>query len=93
MSALEHKLIRIITTLPMTTTTVSLFSIVLLCSTAAQGMKELHSNTELPISFSVNDFDDAGICKTMAETKGYTCEEHKVLLLGFIQLSLIEKVF
>ncbi|XP_061355410.1 triacylglycerol lipase 2-like [Gastrolobium bilobum] len=54
---------------------VFLFSLVLLCITAAQGRKTLYPNNELPASSPVtND----GICKTMVDTQGYTCEEHKV---------------
>ncbi|TKY49409.1 Triacylglycerol lipase 2 [Spatholobus suberectus] len=61
----------------MANTVVSLFSIVLLCITAAQGRKTLHLNNEWLTSYPViNDID--GICKTMVETQGYTCEEHKV---------------
>ncbi|XP_020211098.1 triacylglycerol lipase 2 [Cajanus cajan] len=61
----------------MASTVVSLFSIVLLCITAAQGRKTFHLNNEWPTSYAlINDVD--GICKTMVETQGYTCEEHKV---------------
>ncbi|XP_014621646.1 triacylglycerol lipase 2 [Glycine max] len=61
----------------MANTVVSLFSIVLLCITAAQGRKRLHLNNERLTSYPViNDID--GICKTMVETQGYTCEEHQV---------------
>lgn len=66
-------------TLLMFNTAVSLFSIVLLCITAAQGRKRLHLNNERLTSYPViNDID--GICKTMVETQGYTCEEHKVIV-------------
>ncbi|KAG4969257.1 hypothetical protein JHK82_034966 [Glycine max] len=54
---------------------VRLFSVVLLCITAAQGKEQLHSNSEWPKSFSVIR-DTDGISK-VAETQGYTCEEHK----------------
>ncbi|KAG5000431.1 hypothetical protein JHK87_021503 [Glycine soja] len=63
----------------MASTVVSLSSIVLLCTiTAVQGRKTLHHlNNEWLTSYSViNDID--GICKTMVETQGYTCEEHQV---------------
>jgi len=46
---------------------VSLFSIVLLCITIANGFSA---------SSLVNN--DDGICKSMVETQGYKCEEHKV---------------
>jgi len=58
----------------MANTVVSLFSL-LLCMAAAQGRKtpSLHNHlTSNPV------IDDYGICKTMVETQGYTCEEHKV---------------
>ena len=57
---------------------VRLFSVVLLCITAAQGKEQLHSNSEWPKSFSVIR-DTDGISK-VAETQGYTCEEHKVIV-------------
>ncbi|RDX70564.1 Triacylglycerol lipase 2, partial [Mucuna pruriens] len=61
----------------MARTVLSLFSIVLLCITAAQGRKTLHLNNEWLTPYPViNEID--GICKTMIETQGYTCEEHKV---------------
>ncbi|KAH1189743.1 Triacylglycerol lipase 2 [Glycine max] len=64
-------------TLLMFNTAVSLFSIVLLCITAAQGRKTLHLNNEWLTSFpDINDID--GICKTLVETQGYSCEEHQV---------------
>ncbi|KAG4383111.1 hypothetical protein GLYMA_13G003000v4 [Glycine max] len=66
---------RIIITLPMADALIRLFSVVLLCITAAQGKEQLHSNSEWPKSFSVIR-DTDGICK-VAETQGYTCEEHK----------------
>ncbi|KAH1214887.1 Triacylglycerol lipase 2 [Glycine max] len=66
---------RIIITLPMADALVRLFSVVLLCITAAQGKEQLHSNSEWPKSFSVIR-DTDGISK-VAETQGYTCEEHK----------------
>jgi len=81
-------------TLPMANTVVSLFSIVLLCITAAQGRKRLHLNNERLTSYPViNDID--GICKTMVETQGYTCEEHQVhiLLSCYNHQPLIMKAF
>ncbi|KAK7393830.1 hypothetical protein VNO78_22394 [Psophocarpus tetragonolobus] len=61
----------------MACTVVSLLSIFLLCITAAQGRKTRHLNNEWLTSYPVlNDID--GICKTMVETQGYTCEEHQV---------------
>ncbi|KAG5128915.1 hypothetical protein JHK84_035312 [Glycine max] len=68
-------MILIIITLPMADALVRLFSVVLLCITAAQGKEQLHSNSEWPKSFSVIR-DTDGISK-VAETQGYTCEEHK----------------
>ncbi|XP_020203373.1 triacylglycerol lipase 2 [Cajanus cajan] len=59
------------------TAVIILFSIVLLCITATQGRKTLHQNNEWLTSYPVVD-DIDGICKTMVETQGYTCEEHKV---------------
>lgn len=76
-------------TLLMFNTAVSLFSIVLLCITAAQGRKTLHLNNEWLTSFpDINDID--GICKTLVETQGYSCEEHQVhtLLLLLIYMRL-----
>jgi len=59
------------------TVVVSLISIVLFCIAAAQGRKTLHTNNEFSASTPVtNNYD--GICKTIVETQGYTCEEHKV---------------
>jgi len=55
---------------------VGLFSIVLLCITIAQGRKTLNTSNEFSASSLVNN--DDGICKSMVETQGYTCEEHKV---------------
>ncbi|RDX74414.1 Triacylglycerol lipase 2, partial [Mucuna pruriens] len=66
---------------------VSLLSIVLFCITATQGRKTLQLNNEWPTSYPViNDID--GICKTMVETQGYTCEEHKVTTKDGYILSL-----
>jgi lysosomal acid lipase/cholesteryl ester hydrolase len=54
---------------------VSFISTVLLCITATHGRKTLYTTKEFSASSPViND----GICKTMVETQGYTCEEHKV---------------
>ncbi|AES80482.1 triacylglycerol lipase-like protein [Medicago truncatula] len=62
---------------------VGLFSIVLICITIAQGRKALNTNNEFSASSLVNN--DDGICKSMVETQGYTCEEHKVTTSdGFI---------
>ncbi|XP_057431460.1 triacylglycerol lipase 2-like isoform X1 [Lotus japonicus] len=61
-----------------------LFSIVLLCITAAQGRKTLHTYNEIPASSVSND----GICKTMVETQGYNCEEHTVTTQDGYILSL-----
>jgi len=55
---------------------IGLFSIVLLCITIAQGRKALNTINEFSASSLVNN--DDGICKSMVETQGYTCEEHKV---------------
>ncbi|KAK2415434.1 triacylglycerol lipase [Trifolium repens] len=54
---------------------ISLLSILLLCITIAQGRKTLYTSNDFSAS-SLNTND--GICKTMVETQGYTCEEHKV---------------
>jgi hypothetical protein len=54
---------------------VSLISLVLFCSTASHGRKTLYTTKEISASsLIIND----GICKTMVEIQGYTCEEHKV---------------
>ncbi|RHN69000.1 putative triacylglycerol lipase [Medicago truncatula] len=59
------------------TVVVSLISIVLFYIAAAQGRKTLHTNNEFFASSPVtNNYD--GICKTIVETQGYTCEEHTV---------------
>ncbi|KAL2331049.1 hypothetical protein Fmac_018630 [Flemingia macrophylla] len=66
---------------------IGLFSIVLLCIAAAQGRKTLHLTNEWLTSYPViHDID--GICKTMVETQGYTCEEHKVITEDGYILSL-----
>ncbi|KAL5058694.1 hypothetical protein RYX36_030298 [Vicia faba] len=57
------------------TVQVSLISILLLCITIAQGRETLHTSNQFSASSLVNN--DDGICKTMVETQGYTCEEHK----------------
>jgi lysosomal acid lipase/cholesteryl ester hydrolase len=54
---------------------ISLLSILLFCITIAQGRKTLYTSNDFSAS-SLNTND--GICKTMVETQGYTCEEHKV---------------
>lgn len=54
---------------------VSLISIVLFCITVAQGRKTLHTTNVISASSLVTNDD---ICKSMVETQGYTCEEHKV---------------
>jgi len=56
---------------------VNLFSIVLLSITIAQGRKTLNTSNEFSAWSLVNN--DDGICKSMVETQGYTCEEHKVI--------------
>ncbi|TKY47924.1 Triacylglycerol lipase 2 [Spatholobus suberectus] len=61
----------------MANTVVRLLSIVLLCITTAQGRKNFHPNSEWSTSSSVINHVD-GICQTMVETQGYTCEEHMV---------------
>ncbi|WJX38825.1 hypothetical protein P8452_26445 [Trifolium repens] len=54
---------------------VSLISLVLFFSIAAHGRKTLYTTKEISASsLIIND----GICKTMVEIQGYTCEEHKV---------------
>lgn len=59
------------------TVVVSLISIVLFCIAPAQGRKTLHISNGFSQSSPVtNEYD--GICKTIVETQGYTCEEHKV---------------
>ncbi|KAK7306664.1 hypothetical protein VNO77_44616 [Canavalia gladiata] len=69
----------------MTNTIVGLFLIALLCITVAQGRKTLHPNNDWPTSSVViND----GVCKTMVETQGYTCEEHEVITKDGYILSL-----
>ncbi|TKY47925.1 Triacylglycerol lipase 2 [Spatholobus suberectus] len=64
----------------MANTVVSLFSIVLLCITAAQGRKKLHSNSYWPKSPSVI----SGICKTMAETQ---VRHYRELFFGWSQVT------
>jgi len=54
---------------------VSLISIVLFCITVTQGRKTLHTTNEISASSIVTNDD---ICKSMVETQGYKCEEHKV---------------
>ncbi|CAJ1958137.1 unnamed protein product [Sphenostylis stenocarpa] len=61
----------------MANSVVNLLSIVLLCITAAQGRKTLHISHKWLTSYPVINGID-GICKTMVETQGYTCEEHQV---------------
>ncbi|XP_020230330.1 triacylglycerol lipase 2 [Cajanus cajan] len=57
---------------------VCLFSIIIfLCTTAAQGRQNFHPNNEWPTSSLVTN-QDGGICQTIVETQGYTCEEHQV---------------
>ncbi|GAU23919.1 hypothetical protein TSUD_181080 [Trifolium subterraneum] len=54
---------------------ISLLSILLLYITIAQGRKTLYTSND----FSASSLDpNDGICKTMVETQGYICEEHKV---------------
>ncbi|KAK7327223.1 hypothetical protein VNO80_31588 [Phaseolus coccineus] len=62
----------------MASTVVTFFSLVLLCMAPAQGRKTptLH-NQSLTSNSVIHDYVD-GICKTMVEAQGYTCEEHKV---------------
>jgi hypothetical protein len=58
---------------------VSLISILLFFITVAQERKTLYTTKEfLASSPIIND----GICKTMVETQGYTCEEHKVNIIN-----------
>ncbi|RHN50922.1 putative triacylglycerol lipase [Medicago truncatula] len=62
---------------------VNLFSIVMLCITIVQGRKTINTSNEF--SASSLDNNDDGICKSMVETQGYTCEEHKATTSdGFI---------
>ncbi|CAJ1965288.1 unnamed protein product [Sphenostylis stenocarpa] len=72
----------------MANTVFTLFSLVLICITATQGRKTLHLNHELLTSNPVFGDDVHGICKTMVETLGYTCEEHKVTTKDGYILSL-----
>lgn len=65
---------------------VSLISIVLFCITVAQGRKTLHTTNEISASSLVTNDD---ICKSMVETQGYTCEEHKVTTEDGYILSLL----
>ncbi|XP_047159370.1 triacylglycerol lipase 2-like [Vigna umbellata] len=68
---------------------VSLFSLVLLCMAAgAQGRKTLRLGHQWLTSYPVIDDNVDGICKTMVETQGYTCEEHKVTTQDGYILSL-----
>lgn len=56
-----------------------LLSLLLACITVAKGRKSLYSlnsKDEVPSVFRSTDGD--GICKSMVETQGYKCEEHKV---------------
>ncbi|CAL5192864.1 unnamed protein product [Lathyrus oleraceus] len=64
----------------------NLIPIFLLCITIAQGRKTLHTSHEFSASSLVSTKD--GICKTMVETQGYTCEEHKVTTQDGFILSL-----
>ncbi|WVZ20172.1 hypothetical protein V8G54_007494 [Vigna mungo] len=57
---------------------VSLFSLLLCMAAGAQGRKTLRLGHQWLTSYPVIDDDVDGICKTMVETQGYTCEEHKV---------------
>lgn len=59
----------------MDSTIVSLISILVLCITTSQGRNTLKTAHEFSTSSLVTN---NGICKTMVETQGYTCEEHKV---------------
>ncbi|KAK7306901.1 hypothetical protein VNO77_44862 [Canavalia gladiata] len=59
----------------MANTIVSLISLVLFCITATQGRKTLQANNE---GQTLSPFNSDGMCKTMVETQGYACEEHKV---------------
>lgn len=69
---------------------VSLFSLVLLCMAAgAQGRKTLRLGHQWLTSYPVIDDDVDGICKTMVETQGYTCEEHKVRTHATVLLNLL----
>jgi len=70
----------------MANTVVSLFSLFLLCmaaAAAAKGRKTLSLDHQWLTSYPVIDDDVDGICKTMVETQGYKCEEHKVHMLPF----------
>lgn len=70
----------------MANTVLSLFSIVLLWMITAEGRKTLHLNNEwLTFSPFINDID--GVCKTMVETQGYTCEEHEVHITKYLVAS------
>ncbi|RHN68989.1 putative triacylglycerol lipase [Medicago truncatula] len=60
----------------MTSTIVSLISILVFCITISKGRKTLNTTHELSTSSLITNIN--GICKTMVETQGYTCEEHKV---------------
>jgi len=58
------------------TIVVGLISIVLVFIAPVQGRKTLHTYNEFS---AINDYD--GICKTIVEKQGYTCEEHKVHII------------
>jgi len=62
----------------MTNTIVSLISILVLCITTSTGRKTLNTTRELSTSSLITN---NGICKTMVETQGYTCEEHKINII------------
>ncbi|XP_054818020.1 triacylglycerol lipase 2-like [Prosopis cineraria] len=67
----------------------TLLSIFLVCILEAQGRKSLYSmngKDELPVFFPSDHSD--GICKSMVETQGYKCEEHKVTTNDGFILSL-----
>ncbi|KAK7339353.1 hypothetical protein VNO77_20014 [Canavalia gladiata] len=69
----------------MATTIICLILMALLCIIVVEGRKNLHLNNESPISSPItND----GVCKTMVETQGYTCEEHEVITEDGYILSL-----
>lgn len=53
---------------------ISLISILLICITAAAQERKSFSNNFSALSQVNGD----GICKTLVETQGYKCEEHKV---------------
>ncbi|CAJ1948757.1 unnamed protein product [Sphenostylis stenocarpa] len=59
----------------MANTVMSLFSVVFLCITAAQGRKVFQA---IPSSVINHDFHVDGICQTAVGTRGYPCEEHTV---------------